>query len=99
MSTYTVFWSIDVELKSGASIEDHARHAAEICRSMNFDDPEDANVFHVAVHDGGAARLLEGSVGSLHQDPFSTPPATTAKTAVCFRSRRPAPAIFRSRWR
>ncbi len=58
MSTYTVFWSIDVELESGASIEDHACHAAEICRRMNLDDPEGANVFHIAVHGGQAARLL-----------------------------------------
>ncbi|MCP3960766.1 MAG: hypothetical protein GY719_23220 [bacterium] len=58
MSTYTVFFSIDVELESGASIEDHARHAAEICRRMNLGDPEGANVFHIAVHGGQAARLL-----------------------------------------
>ncbi|MCP3963095.1 MAG: hypothetical protein GY719_35090 [bacterium] len=58
MSTYTVFWSIDVELEAGASIEDHARHAAEICRRMKLRDPEAANVFYVAIRDGGAARLL-----------------------------------------
>ena len=56
--TYTVFWSIDVELETGASIEDHARYAAEICRHMDLDDPGGANVFHVAAHDGRAARLL-----------------------------------------
>ena len=61
MSTYTVFWSIDVEFLSGASVEDHARHAAEICSRMNLDDPEGANVFHVAIHDGKAARLLRGA--------------------------------------
>lgn len=58
MDTYTVFWSIDVELEARASIEDHARHAAEICRRMNLGDPEAANVFHVAGHGGRAVRLL-----------------------------------------
>ncbi|MCP3962145.1 MAG: hypothetical protein GY719_30245 [bacterium] len=58
MSTYNVFWSIDVELEAGASIEDHARHAAEICTRMNLRDPEGANVFRVAARDGAAARLL-----------------------------------------
>jgi len=57
-TTYTVFWSIDVELGSGATIEDHARHAAEICRHMDLDDPEGANVFLVACDGGEAARLV-----------------------------------------
>lgn len=57
-TTYTVFWSIDVELRSGASIENHARHAAEICRHMDSGDSEGANVFSVAVKGGEAARLL-----------------------------------------
>ena len=59
MSMYTVFWSIDVELESGASIEDHARRAAEICHGMDLGDPGGATVFHVAANDGRAARLLE----------------------------------------
>ena len=58
MSAYTVFWSIDVELEADASIEDHARRAAEICRHMNLGDPEAAKVFHVAVPGGRAVRLL-----------------------------------------
>ena len=59
MSTYTVFWSIDVELEAGASIEDHARHAAQVCSRMDLRDPEGANVFYVARHGGHAARLLQ----------------------------------------
>ncbi len=69
MSTYTVFWSIDVELESGASIEDHARYAAEICRGMDTGDPGGANVFHVAVHNGRAERLLrEAADGATRVD-------------------------------
>ncbi len=63
MSTYTVFFSIDVELESGASIEDHARHTAEICQRMNLDDPGGANIFYAAVHGGRAARLLRRAEG------------------------------------
>ena len=59
MRTYTVFWSIDVELESAAAIEDHARYAAECCSRMNLADPVGANVFYVAAFRGKAARLLK----------------------------------------
>ncbi len=57
-ATYTVFWMIDVELERGASIEDQAVHAAEICQRMDLADPEGANVFYVAARGGRAERLL-----------------------------------------
>ena len=61
MSTYTVFWSIDVELEDGATVEDHARHAAELCQRIDPDDPDGASVFYVAVNGGKAARLLRAA--------------------------------------
>ena len=59
MSTYTIFWSIAVELDSEASVEDHIRHAAHTYRRLDLSDPGAANVFHVARRGSRAARWLE----------------------------------------